>query len=185
MLFISNVSDYTQTLRRAEPIYTPKGDLLAIKPKIKAVFRHGTAPRWAIEQAKQAGMVVTGKPDGTDFDPYFSSYDTNAAAELEGWDEETKAWVEGRLLANPAFGSTYILAEPVRLKPPWPAYDDLLPKGQFTEEMVAEKIGSVTLESGYDPAVVVAYEAENLNRALVIKELEDIIALEAAELVQA
>lgn len=185
MLFISNAAGYTLKLRGAKPIYTPKGDLLAVEPKIKAVFQHGTAPRWAIEQATASGLVVTGKPDGTDFQPYFSSYDTSSAAELEGWDEETKEWVEGRMLANPAFGSTYILAEPVRLKPPWPAYNDLLPKGQFTEEMVAEKIGSVTVESGYDPAAVIAYEAENANRALVIKELEDIIALEAAELVQA
>lgn len=186
MLFISNAAGYTLKLRSAKPIYTPQGDLLTVEPKIKAVFQHGTAPRWAIEQATKAGLIVTGKPDGTDFQPYFSAYDTNAAAELEGWDAETKAWVEERLLANPGFGSTYILAEPVRLKPPWPAYEDLKAIGGRTEEMVADKIAAVTLENGYDPAEVIAYETENQNRPLVIDALAEIIALEnATELVEA
>lgn len=186
MLFISNAAGYTLKLRSAQPIYTPKGDLLAVKPKIKAVFQHGTAPRWAIEQATASGLVVTGKPDGTDFQPYFSSYDTSSAAELEGWDEETKVWVEERMLANPAFGSTYILAEPVRLKAPWPAYADLTAVGGRTDKMVADKIAAVTLESGHDPAEVIAFEAENLNRPLVIEALNEIIRLEnASELVEA
>ena len=185
MLFISNAAGYTLKLRSSEPIYTPKGDLLTIKPKIKAVFQHGTAPRWAIEQAKAAGLVVTGKPDGIDYQPYFSSYDTSAAAELEGWDEETKRWVEQRLLANPANGSTYIRVELPRLKPPWPSYDELKAIGARTEKMVADKIAAVTLEIGCDPAEVIAYEAENQARPLVVEALQEIIASEAAELVEA
>jgi len=185
MLFISNAARYTLKLRSAEPTYTPKGDLLAIRPKIKAVFQHGTAPRWAIEQAKAAGMIVTGKPDGIDFQPYFSSYDTNAAAELEGWDAETKQWVEQRLLANPANGSTYIRVEIPRLKPPWPAYDKLVAQGARTVDLVAAKIAAKVVEDGYDPAEVIAYEAENLNRPQVIEGLQEIISPEVAELVEA
>src|SRR3990167_6756745 len=185
MLFISNAAGFTLKLRSAKPIYTPKGELLTIEPKIKAVFQHGTAPRWAIEQAKAAGMIVTGKPDGINFQPYFSSYDTNAAAELEGWDAETKQWVEQRLLANPANGSTYIRVEIPRLKPPWPAYDELKAVGARTESMVADRIAAVTLEIGYGPAGVIAYEAENQARPLVVEALQEIIASEATELVEA
>lgn len=185
MLFISNSADYRLKLRSAEPIYTPKGDLLTIKPKIKAVFQHGVAPQWAVEQAQAQGMVVTGKPDGTPVQPYLSAYDTDAAAELEGWDKETKAWVEERLLSNPARGTTYIKVELPRLDAPWPAYDDLKAVGARTEAMVADKIASTVLEMGYDPEKVADYETENLNRPLVIGALQEIVASKNAELVEA
>ena len=185
MLFISNTADFRLKLRDAKSVYTPKGDLLAVEPKIKAIFQHGVAPQWAVEQAQAAGMIVTGKPDGTLMQPYFSAYDTSAAAEIAGWDAETQAWVEQRLLSNPAHGSTYIRVEPVRLKAPWPAYDKLVAQGARTVEKVAAKIAEKVLEDGYDPADVIAYEAENANRPRVIETLRELALIQVEELVEA
>jgi hypothetical protein len=106
-----------------------------------------------------------------------SSFDT----EREIPDRELRAEVEQALLSSPDFGKAYWLYERRGAAMPWPAYDKLVVQGRRTAEMVAEKIALMTLDMGLDPATVLTYEREHLNRPLVVETLAGLASTEAEE----
>lgn len=164
MLFLSRYANFSIKLRSAKPIYTPKGDLMATEPRIKCHFQYGVAPQWAIDNAIAEGFVPPGKSPEAQLGPYFSVYDTKAAQELEGWDDETREWVEQQLLTKPGrIGSDYVVLEVPSAPKPWPAYDKAKNAAAIVKTMT---------EIGVEPAVVLAYERENQARLEVLNAVE-------------
>jgi hypothetical protein len=86
-----------------------------------------------------------------------------------GWNEETRASVEERLLRNEGCGRDYLpvtaTATPP-MPPPWPSYPTIQGRG------AARKIAELAEAMGYDPASVIAYERRAGNRPDVIAALE-------------
>lgn len=178
MLFLSRYAHYSIQLRAARPLYTPKGDLLAVEPRIKCQFQYGSAPGWAVEHAIKIGFIPTGKAPDANLNPYYSVYDTCTAQDLHGWDDETREWVENRLLTLPGRnGSDYIRLEEPKAAKPWPAYDRLKKPDLIVKTM---------LDTGIAPELVLAYERENQNRLEVIQAINDTSpAAEPEELIPA
>ena len=105
-------------------------------------------------------------PHGTvsDADPklYFSVYDSDLAAAIGRWDEETKAKVEEVLLDRE--GLDYIRLVEAAPARPWPSYDEM-------ED--AEKI-AWTAETTGTLELALAYEKATLQRPGVIDALEGV-----------
>lgn len=96
---------------------------------------------------------------GDDIDPVthrVSTFDTNKIG-----DPKTRAEVEEFFRNHRDLGRDFVIAERPRLAPPWPSYD---------KEKAAD-IAKKALDLGFDPEVVIAYEAENKNRASIIDAL--------------
>lgn len=91
-------------------------------------------------------------------------------------DDKLRARVEKALLENSANGRDYVLVEQPKVEAPWPSYDNIVVHGQRKIEHVAAKIAEKVAEDGYDPAEVVAYERQNLNRPEVIEAVEALTA---------
>ena len=79
-----------------------------------------------------------------------SVYDTDEKAAEFGWDDETKAEVEQRMITAKSFGRDFVLVQELALAPPWPAYD--------TFPGTAEELAQQVLDLGYSVDDVVAYE---------------------------
>ena len=176
MRFISWITQYKLMAvhQGYEVLATGQGRVTS--PGYTVEFRPHDATHAEREQARRSFQyrgLVTAPGSEKELDPIdvqhrVSTFDTNVIA-----DSELRARVEKALLNNPDFGRDYVLAdEPVKLPPPWPAYDKLVAQGRRTLEMVVEKIKAQVDEAGYDPVAVIAYERENLNRPEVIAALE-------------
>lgn len=104
-------------------------------------------------------------------------YDTDVAAKVEQWDKPTQDFVEDYLLNHELHGKSFVMVEAQKAAAPWPAYDKLTVQGRRTIDLVVAKIVEKIEEDGYQPADVLAYERENLNRPEIIDAVE---ALEPA-----
>jgi serine/threonine protein phosphatase PrpC len=100
---------------------------------------------------------------------WLAYYDVREDASQMGWTEEEQAAIVAAL--DGAGGHAVLRIAPDKLTAPWPKYDSLKVQGQRTAEKVAEKIAETVLELGLDPASVIAYEQENLNRSEVVNAL--------------
>ena len=96
-------------------------------------------------------------------------YDTDEAAREEGWDEETKQFVEDRLeryaLEDP---DTFLLVTSTPIAPPYPAFDT---DSRDPQELIVKLI-----EDGHDVELVLHYERVfGAKRPEVIEMLEQAV----------
>ena len=95
-------------------------------------------------------------------------YDTDIAANGEGWSDDLKSEVEHRLL-DYAERFPYIMPAPVYTPtPPWPRYDSY--KG--APQALVRKL----IDEGHDLTLVLEYEVYSQNRQPVIDAIEEAIA---------
>jgi hypothetical protein len=95
-------------------------------------------------------------------------WDSDVAADFEGWDPETKAWVEERMIKRGEQTNDLIPVPLTMLSPPWPKYDEF--KGS-TAALVRK-----LLEEGHDLGEVLAYEQAVQKREKVIEALEEVLS---------
>lgn len=167
-------------------------------------FQHGGVRDYEKDAARKVFKIkgiTTEQDQVTPIDPFsgpgsrLSVFDTDNPElnkrwaqwdKLEGNHEGTiKSEVEEFLRSYGACGIDYIAVDPVHPKAPWPKYDAILARGKRTSVMAAQIIVDTAEQIGVDPAVVIAYERENLNRPDVIKALEFVPQPEPEEIVAA
>lgn len=95
-------------------------------------------------------------------------FDTDLEARAQGWDEETKLWVEEQLV-DYSVRYNYIAIVPKTLvEPPWPNYDTF--KG--TVPALMRKL----VEEGHDLNTVLTYEHAVQGRGKIIQAIEELLA---------
>jgi len=170
--YISKYSSMKKTVRKATHtlIQGQNGPVLheVSAPHI-AFFRPVGITPWERDFAV-THFGFKGVADGEDPLKRISSYDTDEEAKRLNWSDEEKAAVEKML--DDGQNADYFRIERPRLPAPWPKYDELVPQGRRTIELVAAQIAETVRTLGLDPQTVAAYERENLNREIVIAELE-------------
>jgi hypothetical protein len=139
-----------------------------VKPEIIAQFDSNDWNQGDLEVAVRAFQfhgLFQFEDEATPVPPTYrlAVFDTDHAAELEGWDDETKEFVETRLLTAKSYGRDFIRVEEIALTPPWPSYDS------FAGD--ADAIAVQVLDMGFDPEAVIAYEASKWGQ-----QREDVIA---------
>ena len=80
-----------------------------------------------------------------------SVYDTDEQASANEWDEETKAFVEQKLLSARSLGRDFVLVQEVALEAPWPSYDSF--------EGDPEALVVLALDLGFSLEDCIAYES--------------------------
>lgn len=176
MLFVSRVTHYQFTVRSTVDLITSNNTGIPVRSGLTIEFRPGGIPEWARQQAAATFGHQPGVAHDEDPTWRYSMFDTDAEAHMRGWDSETKALVDERLLTGLGYGDDHILVEKPKLPAPWPNYDKLVPRGKRTADMVAQLIADKVRDDGYDADTVVAYESENLNRSEVINAIRQAAA---------
>lgn len=186
--YISRASGFKKTVIKGEQtlVQGPSGPQLSVlKDAHIALFEQGNVTPWEVERAAEVwGNDFKGVAEGESPLRRISAYDTDLAAERNGWDAATKASVERLLDAQQ--GQDYFRVDRPRLSPPWPLYDNL----DDADAIVT--IAGATLEAD-GIAHAVAYEKENLNRTDVVDALQELLessgagetAADESELVEA
>jgi hypothetical protein len=88
----------------------------------------------------------------------------------------TVAMIDEFLDGREEAGTDYLRVDAPQMVAPWPAYPKLVAGGRGnTTASVVEKIVAKVREDEYDPAEVIAYERQNLNRPDVIAALEELV----------
>jgi hypothetical protein len=171
--FVSQFTNFTINIRSPKKKYTEFG-VEIVEPEIVAEFdQHGWNQRdmeIAVLSFQFRG-IFQNEDEATPVPPTYrlSVYDTDEMALREDWDEETKAFVEHRLLNAASFGRDFVLVQELALSPPWPTYDSF--------EGRAQDIALQVLDMGFDPEDVIAYESSKWGqqRADVIEALQSAI----------
>lgn len=171
--YLSQYGAFKITVRRGQStlVHGSGGPIVheVVAPHI-AFFRKAGVTAWERDFAvKHFGFRGVG--DGEDPIDRISSYDTEEEAQRLGWSDEEKQRVEQFLDAHAAQTTDYFRVEKPALPAPWPKYDELLPAGRRTAELVAIQIAETVQNLGLDPDGVIAYERENRNRDEVINAL--------------
>lgn len=149
-----------------------------IQQGIIAVFEQGQLTEYEVEQGLSHLGPFTGLPiledDQVPVSPrrLLRVYDTDVRATSEHWDRKTKAFVEEYLQNHELHGQEFLLVETPRAAAPWPSYPKLVAKNAKELTAIVDKIVSTVTEQEYDPALVLAYELENLSRPKVIAALQ-------------
>ena len=156
--------------------------------RLYAQFRRGGLPPFALELAVKT-WKFNKKPPEHPIENWPGFYDSEADQLQNNWTDAERKVIEDKLTVGltdddgrfhpPPHG--LLLVERPQLPAPWPAYDKLVAQGARTVEKVAQKIAEKVIEDGYDPALVVAYERENLNRPEVLDALAHLTAEPVAE----
>ena len=162
MRFISKYQRYSLGIRNEREMVLADGQRQVLTSGIAADFNHGGLSLWEIDEGLKH-FQFKGLPDGVDPRTRLSMYDTDLAAELDGWDDETKALVEERLLSSNKLGTDFILVEAPRAPKPFANYDEI--------ESV-DTLFQILPVVGYDPEAVRRYESENQNRPEVLERLQ-------------
>lgn len=89
--------------------------------------------------------------------------------------EQHRDHVEKFLLTFEDRDRNYFLSETPPAVRPWPAYDEVVTAQGKTTRWVVDTIVTTVGQTGVDPAQVLAYERENLNRPEVVDALEELI----------
>lgn len=182
MRFVSQYTNYILNIRPARKRFTEYGVEVEY-PDILAEFDSQGWVQSDLDRALQSfqfkGMFQH-EDEATPVHPAYrlSVYDTDIQAELQDWDEATKALVEQKLLASRGLGRDYVLVEEAALAPPWPAYDEF-PEG-------ADALAMQVLDLGYSPEDVIAYETSKWgqNREEVVTALQSLVeARDAGEII--
>lgn len=150
--------------------------------RLFAQFQRGGLPPYALDLAVKA-FEFRKKPPAHPIENWVAFFDSEAGQIQNNWTTAERELVEARLTVGVADddGRFYpppadvLLVERPHLAAPWPAYDKLVAQGARTVEKVSVKIAEKVTEDGYDPAEVIAYERENLNRAAVLDALAELI----------
>lgn len=185
MLFVSRATHFSVGIRSTVDLQTHNNTGVPVRQGLIVDFRPGGIPEWAKQQAAEVFGHQPGLAHDEDPTWRYSMLDTNAEAFIRGWDDATRAEVEDKLLRNPNNGNDYVLVDKPRLKPPWPNYDQLVPRGKRTMENVAQQIASKVHADGYDRDYVIAYESENQNRREVIVALQAEVVEPEEDLIEA
>ncbi len=148
-------------------IYDGRGNM--VQPKRRRVFAkflRGEAPIHAQKVALETfsfRKIIQNFPR----ERWFGYFNSKDAQLQQGWTDEEHDLIVARLVEQ-----GYLEVKPVKIAPPWPAYDKLVKQGQRTDAHVAAKIAEKVAEDGYDPAAVAEYERQNLNRPEVLAVLD-------------
>jgi len=174
--YISKASGFKKTVIKGEQtlVQGPQGPTVSIlRDAHIALFEQGNVTPWEVERAAEVwGRDFKGVAEGEAPLKRISAYDTDLAAERNGWDAKTKADVEKLLDAQQ--GQDYFRVDLPRLAAPWPKYDDAVDADQIAA------IAGASLEAdGVTHAI--AYELENLARPDVIAALEEILEVAGDE----
>lgn len=151
-----------------------------VQQGIIAVFEQGQLTEYEVEQGLSHLGPFTGLPiledDQVPVSPrrLLRVYDTDVRAESEHWDSATKAFVEEYLQNHTLHGREFLLVETPRVAAPWPSYPKLVAKNAKELTAVVDKIVATVTEQEHDPALVLAYELENLKRPKVIAALQEL-----------
>lgn len=171
--YLSKYSSFKKTVKKGEQtlIQGAHGPVLheLSAPHIALFQKMGVTP-WERDYAI-AHFGFKGIAEGEDPLNRMSSYDTDEEAVRLGWGDEQKAAVE-KLLDLGQHTGDYVRIERPRLPAPWPNYDELLPQGRRSAEMVASQIAETVKALGLNVDTVLAYERENRNRADVLEALQ-------------
>lgn len=181
---ISVKSGYRLIAVHEESEVLADGSRRRLKPGVVCEFQQGSLygiTNWELEAARRSFKFTGATEEEFTHEPIdpitrLSSFDTDIAAEQQGWTEETKRRVEEALRSNVDGGKPdgYIIVEKPKMKPPWPRYDELVPQGQRTLAHVGRAIAEKVVELGLDPDDVAVYERSNRNRAEVLACLAEI-----------
>lgn len=165
--FIAEDPVHVVVASEQQAIYDTSGRLIQPKRrKLFAKFQRGVASPAAIELALNT-FSFNKIHQGIARERWFGYYNSREAQLQNNWSDDEHDLIVGRLVEQ-----GYLEVVPVKALPPWPAYDKLVKQGQRSNEHVAQKIAEKVLEDGYDPALVAAYERQNLNRPEVLAVLE-------------
>ena len=147
-------------------VYDTKGRMIEKKKRrVFAKFERLMAPQWVRELDVAKNMRMDARPENMLPGNWLCFYSLESATQRHGWTEEEQQAIKERL--DRTEGA--IKVERPKLSAPWPAYDKLVVHGQRKAEHVAAKIAETVKELELDPAYVIAYEEQNLNREPVIR----------------
>jgi hypothetical protein len=155
MRFVSQYTNFVLNIRNPKKKFTEYG-VDVVEDEIVAEFDPRSWNQRDLETAIASFRfkgLFQHEDEATPVHPAYriSVYDTDEMAMREGWDEETKAFVEQRLLTGQNFGRNYVAVTELALDPPWPSYDQFEGKPQELVEQV--------LALGFDLEEVATYES--------------------------
>lgn len=173
--YISKARAFKKTVRKAKTqlINTPQGpEVTETSPPLIAFFEQGgTTPKetaLALERFKFSGLAEKENPARR-----LSVYDTDEQAKAHGWGADFKSEVEAVLDAGQCEFYFKVVAE--KAPKPWPKYD----------ETDVDDIADLTSVLGIDPAIVLAYERENLGREAVLSAFDEAEVDDAGVVIEA
>ena len=173
MRFVSKYGRYGVQVRPVIAEAFATGQVRIIQQPIHAIFNiHGITAderdfaltnfvfRGFYQEADEVSVVP--------FDYRIGVYDTDHAAASEGWDADTKQFVESTLVELCQFGDIALIPV-IALAPPWPKYDSYRgAPSQLIRKLVDE---------GFDLEAVLAYESsDGPQRQPVIDALVDVLS---------
>jgi hypothetical protein len=133
-------------------------------------FQQGGLSPWELEVALEH-LVIRGMPDRDTVPKHnrLAVFDTDMWQAMTGADDETRTFVERRLLQSPDYGTDFIAIDKPRIESPWPKYDEI-----DDEDMVVQLIGLL----GYSAQTALQYESENLKRPRLMQRLKELAETE-------
>lgn len=186
MYLISRSSGLTMPIRDRKNHYIQVGGEMVLDRVDEAISIQfklaGNVPPYAREAVQK--LANWGVGVGHNEDPFTrcGAVDTEVEAELQGWDEETLAFVDERLRASGSNGLEFVIVEAPRTPKPFPKYDEIV------GEQKAKQVAFYVEQLGIDPGQVRQYELENERDeatidamdALIEKQNEDVVEVISA-----
>lgn len=129
MRFVAQFPDFAVGIRAEKSRLTADGEVILRQEGIIASFSSRGWEQRDLEVALGAFQfkgLYQHEDEATPVNPAYrlSYYDTDEQAEIYGWDEDTRALVEQRLLSARSLGRAFVLVPDVPLDPPWPLYEE-------------------------------------------------------------
>jgi len=189
MRFVSQYPLYRFQIRPQRQKALGDGGIEVTQEPIYAVFApvYGGAMLYENELAESLRHFdfrgnTQGQDEATPTDPMqrLSVFDSQEAAQKEGWDEETEKLVENRLIqAAQEVPTEVLVVADTPIAPPFPRYDEW--DGPDTEMLIVKLI-----EDGHDLPLVLHYERTfGPRREKIIAALEETIELQKENIVAA
>lgn len=182
MYLISRSSGLTLPVRDRKNHYIQVGGEMVLDRVDEAISLQfklcGSVPPYAREAVTKLANWGVGM--GQNEDPFSrcGAVDTEVEAELQGWDEDTHAFVCERLRASGSNGVEFAIVESPKTLKPFPKYDDIV------GETAAEQITFYVEQLGIDPGQVRQYELENDQREDVIAAMDAVIEKQNEDVVE-
>jgi hypothetical protein len=129
MRFVAQYPDFAVGIKAEKSRLTSDGEVILREEGIIASFSTRGWEQRDLEVALasfQFKGLYQHEDEATPVNPAYrlSYYDTDEMAETYGWEEDTKAMVEQRLLSARSYGRAFVVVPDVPLDPPWPLYND-------------------------------------------------------------
>lgn len=186
MYLISRSSGLTMPIRDRKPHYIQVGNEMVLDHVDEAVsiqFKPaGNVPPYAREAVTK--LANWGVGIGFNEDPFTrcGAVDTEVEADLGGWDEATREFVDEALRRSGSNGIEFVIVDTPKTPRPFPKYDEIV------GEQKAEQVAFYVEQLGLDPGQVKQYEAENdqdgatiaAMDALIEKQNEDVVEVISA-----